>query len=120
MKINYIYIDGYKNLNKLELSFDKDSSVNALIGNNGCGKSNVIEALTKVFTCVYNNLDVNFVYEVHYMIDENEVIISNREKKVFLKNGRTVKKSEKEYFLPRSIFLYYCINTYRFFYSKSR
>lgn len=113
MKINYIYIDGYKNLNKLELSFDKDSSVNALIGNNGCGKSNVIEALTKVFTCVYNNLDVNFVYEVHYMIDENEIIISNREKNVFLKNGRTVKKSEQEYFLPRSIFLYYCGETDR-------
>ena len=37
MKINYIYIDGYKNLKKIELSFDKDSAVNALIGNNGSG-----------------------------------------------------------------------------------
>ena len=44
MNINYIYVDGYKNLKKLELSFDIDSAVNARIGNNGNGKSNVIEA----------------------------------------------------------------------------
>ena len=50
MKINYIYIDGYKNLNKLEVSFDNNSTVNALIGNNGSGKSNVIEALTNELT----------------------------------------------------------------------
>ena len=41
-----------KNLNKLEVSFDNNSTVNALIGNNGSGKSNVIEALTRVFTAV--------------------------------------------------------------------
>lgn len=67
MKINYIYIDGYKNLNNLELSFDDNSTVNALIGNNGSGKSNVIEALTRVFTSVYNDSTVDFVYEIHYI-----------------------------------------------------
>ncbi len=113
MKINYIYIDGYKNLKKIELSFDKDSAVNALIGNNGSGKSNVIEALTKVFTSVYNDSTVDFVYEIHYMISDNEIVLSNKEKTVFLKNGKSVKKSEREVFLPRSIFLYYCGETDR-------
>lgn len=113
MKINYIYIDGYKNLKKLELSFDKDSAVNALIGNNGSGKSNVIEALTKVFTSVYNDSTIEFVYEIHYMISDNEIILSNKGKTLFLKNGTSIKKSEKGAFLPRSIFLYYCGETDR-------
>lgn len=113
MKINYIYIDGYKNLNKLELSFYDDSTVNALIGNNGSGKSNVIEALTLVFTSVYNDSTVDFVYEIHYIIADNEIVLSNKEKIVFLKNNKPVKKSEKEVCLPRSIFLYYCGETDR-------
>lgn len=113
MKINYIYIDGYKNLNKLEASFDNNSTVNALIGNNGSGKSNVIEALTKVFIAVYNDSTVDFVYEIHYTISDNEIVLCNKEKTVFLKNGKSVKKSEKETCLPRSIFLYYCGETDR-------
>lgn len=113
MKINYVYIDGYKNLNKLELCFDNDSTVNALIGNNGSGKSNVIEALTRVFTSVYNESTVNFIYEIHYMIANNEIVLSNKEKPLFLKNSKPVKKAEKEACLPRSIFLYYCGETDR-------
>ena len=113
MKINYIYIDGYKNLNKLEVSFDNNSTVNALIGNNGSGKSNVIEALTRVFIAVYNDSTVDFVYEIHYTISDNEIVLCNKEKTVFLKNGKSVKKSEKETCLPRSIFLYYCGETDR-------
>lgn len=113
MKINYIYIDGYKSLNKLEVSFDNNSTVNALIGNNGSGKSNVIEALTKVFIAVYNDSTVDFVYEIHYTISDNEIVLCNKEKTVFLKNGKSVKKSEKETCLPRSIFLYYCGETDR-------
>ena len=113
MKINYIFIDGYKNLNRLELVFDDKSTVNALIGNNGSGKSNVIEALTRVFTAIYNDTTIDFIYEIHYSILDDEIIVSNKEKSVFLKNGKAVKKSEKEAFLPRSIFLYYCGETDR-------
>lgn len=113
MKINYIYLDGYKNLNKVELYFDKESSVNALIGNNGSGKSNVIEALTRVFSAIYNDSFVDFVYEIHYTVLDNEIVLSNKKKTVFLKNNRPVKKTEKESFLPRSIYLYYCGETDR-------
>ena len=113
MKINYIYLDGYKNLRNLEISFDTDSSVNALIGNNGSGKSNVIEALTKVFISIYTDSKVEFIYEIHYTIEDNEVAISNRKETVFTKNGNVVKKTERESLLPRSIFLYYCGETDR-------
>lgn len=45
MKLDYIYLDSYKNLKDFEVTFNEGSSVNALIGNNGSGKSNVLEAL---------------------------------------------------------------------------
>ena len=49
MKIHSIYIDGYKNLNNIEIFMPEDTSVSAIIGNNGSGKSNILEALTQIF-----------------------------------------------------------------------
>lgn len=53
MKLDYIYLDSYKNLKDFEVAFNEGSSVNALIGNNGSGKSNVLEALATAFCCRY-------------------------------------------------------------------
>ena len=52
MKLDYIYLDSYKNLKDFEVAFNEGSSVNALIGNNGSGKSNVLEALATAFAAV--------------------------------------------------------------------
>ena len=113
MKINYIYLDGYKNLNKLELEFEDDSCVNALIGNNGSGKSNILEALTIIFTALYNDQPVKFTYEIQYIIEDHLIVISNKKEEQFLCDGKKVKKSDKIRMLPRSIFLYYCGETDR-------
>lgn len=113
MKINYIYLDGYKNLNKLELEFEDKSCVNALIGNNGSGKSNILEALTIVFTALYNDKPVEFTYEIHYIIEDHLIVLSNKKEEQFLCDGKKVKKSDKSRMLPRSIFLYYCGETDR-------
>ena len=58
MKIKYLSIDGYKNLHNVEFFFEEGSTVNAIIGNNGSGKSNVLEALTIIFAAKYNNIPV--------------------------------------------------------------
>lgn len=49
MKISGLKISGYKNLKNLEMDFEKDASLIALIGENGSGKSNVLEALAIIF-----------------------------------------------------------------------
>lgn len=113
MKIKYIYLDGYKNLKNLELEFEDNSCVNALIGNNGSGKSNILEALTIVFTALYNDKPVKFTYEIQYIIEDHLIVISNRKEEQFLCDGKKVKKSDKSRMLPRSIFLYYCGETDR-------
>lgn len=113
MKIHSIYIDGYKNLKNMEIFMPEDSSVAAVIGNNGSGKSNILEALTQVFTAVYNEKPVDFRYKICYSIYDDNFEISNLDGVQFLKNGKKVKKQDKRGSLPRGIFLYYCGETDR-------
>ena len=113
MKIHSIYIDGYKNLKNLEIFMPEDSSVVAVIGNNGSGKSNILEALTQAFSAVYNEKSVDFRYKICYSIYDDNFEISNLDGVQFLKNGKKVKKQDKRGSLPRGIFLYYCGETDR-------
>lgn len=47
MKVKELYIDNYRNLSGLTIKFD--SIMNFIIGNNGIGKSNLIELLDTIF-----------------------------------------------------------------------
>lgn len=48
MRIKKISIGRYKNLHDFECEFS-DSNISAFIGNNGSGKSNLLEVITKAF-----------------------------------------------------------------------
>lgn len=113
MKIHSIYIDGYKNLKNIEIIMPEESSVVAIIGNNGSGKSNVLEALTQIFAAVRNQHTVDFRYDICYSIYEDTFEISNRDGEKFLKNGKNIINKERQNCLPSSIFLYYCGETDR-------
>lgn len=113
MKIHSIYIDGYKNLKDMEILMPEDSSVAAIIGNNGSGKSNLLEALTQIFSAVYNEKPVDFRYKICYSIYGDNFEISNLDGVQFLRSGKRVKKQDKRGSLPRGIFLYYCGETDR-------
>ena len=47
MRLLRVYIDGYRNLKNVEVDFDKDSLTTVVIGENGSGKSNLIEAIAE-------------------------------------------------------------------------
>ena len=113
MKIHSIYIDGYKNLVNVEIHMPEEYPVAAIIGNNGSGKSNILEALTLVFSSVYNEKSVNFRYKICYSIYNDSFEISNLDGEKFLKNGKRVLKKDRRNSLPRGIFLYYCGETDR-------
>lgn len=77
MKIEYMYIDGYKNLSALEVSFEKDISMLALAGKNGSGKSNVLEAVSKIFALVMaGGDDPGFKFAIRYILHGDEVSIN--------------------------------------------
>jgi len=66
MRLVRVAIDEFKNLRDLHVNFDRDSPYTVLVGENGAGKSNLIEALTLIF----RNLDLDepapFGYEIEY------------------------------------------------------
>jgi predicted ATP-binding protein involved in virulence len=69
MRLDKVSIDGFKNVRGLELDFDERQLTTVLIGQNGAGKSNLIEAITQVFRWVdLRRNEPRFRYRVTYRI----------------------------------------------------
>jgi predicted ATPase len=71
MKIDYLNITSqFKNLNKVRIEFHENNLMTVIVGSNGSGKSNVIEALVSIF----RNLDLGeaplFSYELKYRLGQ--------------------------------------------------
>lgn len=114
MKISGLKISGYKNLKNMEMDFEKDVSLIALIGDNGSGKSNVLEALAIIFSRLSMEEKIDFDFELEYCIDEVKYTIQNIGGSVLaLKDGKKLKKLNPLRDLPQGIFLYYCGETKR-------
>lgn len=116
MKVKYLKIDGYKNLNNMEIVFNEDSCVCALIGNNGSGKSNILEVITRIFGSVYAGTaeEEKFNYELEYEINEETVQLKLWDGQFsFLKEGKKVSKTRRMQALPKGLYLYYCGETKR-------
>ncbi|EKT3972904.1 ATP-dependent nuclease [Flavobacterium psychrophilum] len=66
----------FKNLSGLEINFENSNGVTVLIGNNGSGKSNVLEAISSIFAGLYDNDNFNpmFKYEISYT--KNDALIN--------------------------------------------
>ena len=67
MKMEYLYIDGYKGLKRLKLQFKEQTGavpVDFLIGCNGSGKSSVLEAVGLIFTRIMQNELPGFIFEL--------------------------------------------------------
>lgn len=53
MQLVKLYIEQYKNLNQLDIDFSDNENVSVIIGNNGSGKSNIVEAISGIFGGLY-------------------------------------------------------------------
>ena len=58
MKLKSLWIQEYKNLKDFSLDFEKGNNLSILIGNNGSGKSNVLEAISGIFAEAYRGVDL--------------------------------------------------------------
>ncbi len=76
MRLDELHIVRFKNLQNLKVNFDENSPYTVLVGENGSGKSNLIEALATIF----RNLDLDepapFGYELKYRCRGRHVYIS--------------------------------------------
>ncbi|RUA37645.1 MAG: hypothetical protein DSY77_00770 [Bacteroidetes bacterium] len=64
----------FKNLENFEIDFSNKEGITVLIGNNGSGKSNILEAISSVFAGLYDNkYNPSFNYELSYTKDTYNV-----------------------------------------------
>lgn len=124
MHINHLHIPKYYHLDNFRCDFKKPISV--FIGENGSGKSRVLEAIVEIFRNLYytESLPIPFAYLIKYEIANSEIEISTLKNKYEIKiNGVAKEMSEiqqiskswiykkipekLEGLLPDNIFLYY-------------
>ena len=60
MRLKKLYIKDYKNLKDFSLDFENGNGLSILIGNNGSGKSNVLEAISGIFSEWYRKSTYKF------------------------------------------------------------
>lgn len=98
----------------MEMDFEEDVSLIAFIGDNGSGKSNVLEALTIIFSGLSMKEKISFDFEVEYYIGQTKYLICNNAEVLSIsKNGKKIRKLDPLNDLPPAIFLYYCGDTRR-------
>jgi energy-coupling factor transporter ATP-binding protein EcfA2 len=78
MRLDELWLEEYKNLHNLYVDFDEESAYTVLVGQNGSGKSNLIEAIANIF----RNLDLEetapFTYQLQYQCRGNLVRVEGR------------------------------------------
>ncbi len=76
-KLKSLTIKGYKNIDNLTLDFIKNNGLTVLIGKNGSGKSNILEAISSIFAGLFKNRvhKPSFDYLIEYEINGFEVRI---------------------------------------------
>ncbi|RWX74858.1 hypothetical protein EPK99_23495 [Neorhizobium lilium] len=66
MRLDKVTIGDWKNLKDFHVDFDEESPYTVLVGENGAGKSNLIEALTLIFRNLDLDLPAPFDYQLQY------------------------------------------------------
>lgn len=96
MKLKTLNIKGYKNLQDISLDLANNNGTSLIVGNNGCGKSNILEAISAIFSALYkdNFTKPNFDFEIDYEINGKVVNISLNKGKYTIKvDSKNISKS---------------------------
>lgn len=96
MRLQKLHIAGYKNLKDLTIDFSSFNGTSLLIGNNGTGKSNILEAISIIFACLYKNRykRPSFDYDLLYEIGGHTIDISFHENNYSITlDGKPINKS---------------------------
>ena len=96
MRIDQLWVEAFKNLRDIKVRFDRESPYTVLVGENGSGKSNLLEALAMIF----RNLDLDevapFSYELRYRCRDYDVEVTAKENRYPRFRVRTVGGSDYE------------------------
>jgi predicted ATPase len=79
MRVDRLYLNSFKNLKDFEVDFDVTSPRQVVVGRNGVGKSNLMEALAWIFRDLDLEEDPQFAYEIEYHCNRHYVKITSEE-----------------------------------------
>lgn len=75
MRVDRLHLPNFRNLRDFVIDFDEDSPRTVLIGRNGVGKTNILEALTSIFRQLDLRAKPNFAYRIVYSCNGYQVDI---------------------------------------------
>jgi ABC-type multidrug transport system ATPase subunit len=114
MRLDWLKLRGFKNLDDLKIDFDERELFTVLIGQNGAGKSNVIEALVTIFRDLDLGQTTAFPYAIAYQCHGHRIAVDNRYTTSAFSitvDGKTVSRrafgERKSKYLPANVFGYY-------------
>src|SRR5215510_5237145 len=80
MRIDSLEIKSrWKNLESFKIDFDESRDIAVIIGKNGAAKSNLLEALIRIFRDLDLREACSFSYEIRYLIEGKKVVLQGDE-----------------------------------------
>ena len=115
MKLQRLHIKGFRNIEDLDLDLSTQNGLSVLIGNNGSGKSNILEAIVAIFASLYSKskrFSPPFDYDIEYLLDDYKIEIKNSGRNIYV-DGNKIKASQLKEHLPKNIIASYSGETSR-------
>lgn len=114
MRLKKLWIGHFKNLRDFTIDFENMDGLAVIIGNNGSGKSNFLEAISEIYASLYTNLETTFSYELIYSYNEEIDIhidttyrAQHKFSKIQNKKVTPIKSSALQEFLPSNVIASY-------------
>ena len=116
MRLDRLVIPNYRNLQSFDIDFDERQPTTVLLGRNGTGKSNLIEAIVEIFRELELGGTPAFAYKLEYVCREKAIVIdadpARPSKRLEITvDGEAITQSafqrEIDSYLPNYLFAYY-------------
>ena len=101
-RLKSVYIKDYKNIHEQTFDFSTNTGYIALIGLNGSGKSNLLEAISLIFQGLFDKKAIPFEYEIKYEMGGH---LYERKKQSAKIDGARAKDDDMQY--PSSVIACY-------------
>jgi energy-coupling factor transporter ATP-binding protein EcfA2 len=116
MRLDWLRLPSYGNLQNFEIDFDENQPTTVLIGRNGSGKSNLIEAIVEIFRELELVRIPSFAYTLRYTCRDQIIELdadperANKRLQISIDGQSITQKAFKENinaYLPSYVFAYY-------------